>query len=619
MPRSQAGITSPIQGFVDRLHARHRDLRGGRVATYIPELAKADPEWFGICIATTDGRVYEAGDTRQPFTIQSISKPFVYGLALEDRGREAVLAKIGVEPTGDAFNSIRLAPTSGCPQNPMINAGAIAATSLVAGHSPEDKLDRLCAVLSLHAGRPLPLDPAVYRSERATGHRNRAIGHMLRNFDILTEDPEGVLDLYFRQCSIAVDCRDLSLMAATLANGGVNPVTGLRAVRHDFVRDILSVMTTCGMYDSAGEWLYRVGMPAKSGVAGGLLAVLPGQLGIGVFSPPLDEHGNSVRGIAACRDLSLELDLHLMRVPRSSRSAIRAQYTLAGVRSKRRRSEPERRLLEAAGTRAKVYELQGDLAFSAVEAVVRRIVEASDVTEFAILEFRRVSAVEEPAVHILHDLLRTLATTGGRLLLVGAEGHPRFLRLLQERVSDSGGDVRLLTFPDLDAAVEWCEGHLLAACGADVAAGRTVALAEHELCRGLSARELAHLEGLLERRRYAPGEIIVRRGEPAAEIFLLVGGEVSVVVEQATGRRTRLATLSPGMAFGELAVVSRSLRSADVRADTAVECYALATAAFDRLSDIEPAIKLRVLENLLRNVSQMLVQLDEEVAVLSAG
>jgi len=611
-------IASPVQAVVDRLHAKHKALRAGRVATYISELAKANPDWFGICIATTDGQVYEAGDTRVPFTIQSISKPFTYGLALEDRGRDALLEKIGVEPTGDAFNSISLAPTTGCPLNPMINAGAIAATSLVAGHSPEDRLERLLAVFSLYAGRPLSLDHAVYESERKTGHRNRAIGHMLRNFDVLTGEPEPALDLYFRQCSIAVSCRDLSVMAATLANGGQNPVTGDRAVRPELVRDILSVMTTCGMYDAAGEWMYWVGMPAKSGVTGGVLAVLPGQLGIGVFSPLLDERGNSVRGVAACRDLSADLNLHLMRVPRSSRSAIRAHYTLAVIGSKRRRTEAERRLLDVVGTHAHVYELQGDLLFSAIEALVRQIVDASDVADYAILDLARVTTVEDAGAAIVHELVCGLAAGGKELLLVGAESQPRFLRALEERQSGGQDAARLRTFPDLDLAFEWCEDRLLAANGPRDKRDRAVPLAEHELCRGLGAADLGHLETLLERRSFRSGELILRQGDPAAEIYLLARGEVSVIIDLPGGRQKRLSTLSAGMTFGELAVVNRGPRAADVRADTPVECYVLATAAFDRLSDTHPTAKIAVLENLLRNVSRMLVQLDEEIAALSA-
>jgi len=319
-------MKSPIQDYLERLHRSHADLREGEVATYIPELAKANPEWFGICVATTDGQVYEVGDARQPFTIQSISKPFTYGLALEDRGVDAVLARIGVEPTGDAFNSISLAPTTGCPLNPMINAGAIAAASLVAGDSPPDRFTRLLGAYSLYAGRALEVDRAVYESERSTGHRNRAIGHMLRNFDIVDGDPELALDLYFRQCSVSVDCRDLSIMAATLANGGLNPLSGERAIRADLVEKILSVMTTCGMYDYAGEWLYGIGIPAKSGVAGGILVVLPGQVGIGIFSPRLDGRGNSVRGIRVCADLSRDFELQFPA--RRARLAVRDSSTV---------------------------------------------------------------------------------------------------------------------------------------------------------------------------------------------------------------------------------------------------------------------------------------------------
>src|SRR5215204_6803122 len=183
---SAAAIKSPIQDYLQELHARHMALRDGQVATYIPELAKANPDWFGISLVTTDGHVYEAGDSRQHFTIQSISKPFVYGLALEDNTRAEVMKKISVEPTGDAFNAISLEPGTGRPRNPMINAGAIATTSLIAGKSAATRLGRLMEMFERYAGRKLSLDNSVYRSESETGHRNRAIGHMLRNFDILT-------------------------------------------------------------------------------------------------------------------------------------------------------------------------------------------------------------------------------------------------------------------------------------------------------------------------------------------------------------------------------------------------------------------------------------------------
>ena len=456
---SETEPSSPIQRYLEALHRRHAELRDGAVATYIPELANADPDWFGICVATTDGHVYEVGDSRVPFTVQSISKPFAYGLALGDRGRAAMLCKVGVEPTGEAFNSIRLDAGTGRPLNPMVNAGAIATTALVAGDSAQDRFHRLLATLSLYAGRTLDLDLDVYRSERETGHRNRAIAHLLRNFSIVEDDPEDPLDLYFRQCAISVTCLDLSLMAATLANGGVNPLTRERAIRGELVPSVLSVMATCGMYDWAGEWLYEIGIPAKSGVAGGVLAVLPGQLGIGVFSPPLDARGNSVRGVAVCRELSRDFELHCLRAPRPARATLRARYDVAGARSKRQRTPAEDAVLREAGARARVYELQGDVAFAGVEAVMRQVL--ADGAEIAVLDLRRVTRVAAGAGVLLIGLLRELGAHGRRLVLTNARGHPRLARQLAEQL---GPDEhwQLAAFPTLDAALEWAEDRLLA-------------------------------------------------------------------------------------------------------------------------------------------------------------
>ena len=209
-----------------------------------------------------------------------------------------------------------------------------------------------------------------------------------------------------------MNCRDLGVIAASLANGGVNPVTGERAVSPEVAENILSVMMTCGMYDYAGEWVYRIGLPAKSGVAGGILAVLPGQLGIGVFSPPLDARGNSVRGVRVCEVLSRDLHLHSLLPPRPLVSAVRSRYSLATIRSKRRRTKSEGRILDAHGARIKVYELQGDLRFSAVEVIIREIVEASADLTVAIVDLRRVTQIDPPAGHMLIELVRSLAVLG---------------------------------------------------------------------------------------------------------------------------------------------------------------------------------------------------------------
>jgi glutaminase len=302
---------APLRDVMREMHARIATNDEGKVADYIPELAKADSRWFGIAIATTDGRMFEVGDCRQLFTIQSISKPFVYGLALQDHGLEHVLSKVGVEPTGEAFNAIVLDEASNRPFNPMVNGGAIATADLIKGKDYPDRVARLLALFGKYCGRELYIDNSVFMSERATGHRNRAIGHLMLNFGMVGERMEESLELYFQQCSVLVNCHDLAVMGATLANGGVNPVTGQQAIQSQYVKYLLSIMHSCGMYDYSGEWAFRVGIPSKSGVSGGIVGVIPGRFGIGVFSPPLDAKGNSVRGIQVCQELSDRFGMHM--------------------------------------------------------------------------------------------------------------------------------------------------------------------------------------------------------------------------------------------------------------------------------------------------------------------
>jgi len=300
-----------IIAALSELHARYKDRVDGEVANYIPELAKANPDHFGICLVTVDGEVYGVGDFEEPFTIQSVSKPFVYAQALEDAGREAVLARVGVEPSGDAYNSIIRLDLSNRPHNSMVNAGAIAVTGLIKGDDPAERLNRTLETLGRYIGRRPSIDVSVFISERTTGHRNRAIGHLLLHFGIIENRVDEILDLYFQQCSVVVNTRDLATMAATLANRGINPFTGERAIERQYLRDVLTVMHTCGMYNYAGEWAYTVGLPAKSGVSGGIIAVVPGHFGLAVYSPRVDARGNSVRGIRVCEDLSRDAGLHL--------------------------------------------------------------------------------------------------------------------------------------------------------------------------------------------------------------------------------------------------------------------------------------------------------------------
>ncbi|MET0181533.1 MAG: glutaminase A, partial [Caulobacterales bacterium] len=349
MSRRKKPAEGPIEAYLNDLHRRVGLVTGGAVATYIPELAKADPRLFGIAIATTDGKVYTAGDALHEFTIQSVSKPFAYGYALQEYGREAVLSRVGVEPTGEAFNSIVLDEAHNRPYNPMVNTGAIATVEMYNGATPEARRREMLACLSKFAGRTLSIDAAVYQSEKATGHRNRAIAYMMLNSGMIRREPEDLLDLYFQQCAVLVNCKDLALMAATLANGGVNPATGKRAMDDEHVHDVLTVMNTCGMYNYAGQWSYEIGMPAKSGVAGSIIAIIPGQAGIAIFSPPIDPNGNSVKGVAACRMIAEEFGLHLFRTAPNARAVLRREYSGAIVRSKRVRTLEERKYLDAQG------------------------------------------------------------------------------------------------------------------------------------------------------------------------------------------------------------------------------------------------------------------------------
>ncbi len=337
-PAVRGPALAPIEDYLAELHRRVLNVEGGVPADYIPELSTVDPNLFGIAIATVDGQLYTAGDCSAPFTIQSVSKPFMYGYALQHHGRARVLQQVGVEPTGEAFNSIVLDEVANRPFNPMVNAGAIAIAEMMQGSTQSQRVANMLDLFSSLAGRKLEIDEAVFESELATGHRNRAIAYMMLNTAMIERDPGDVLDLYFRQCSLNVTACDLSIMAAALANDGTNPLTGHTIFDRQHVRDILSVMNSCGMYDYAGEWAYEVGMPAKSGVSGCIIAAIPGQIGICVYSPPIDTQGNSVRGIRVCQEISNEFQLHAFNNRTNVRNVVRREYRADVVRSNRLRT-----------------------------------------------------------------------------------------------------------------------------------------------------------------------------------------------------------------------------------------------------------------------------------------
>lgn len=291
-----------------------KKINSGKLASYIPELANVNPDLVAISITLVNGETFSVGDTTSSFTLQSTSKPFAYGLALEDLGVDYVHSKVGVEPSGEAFNSIiELEKKTHRPFNPMINSGAIAIANMIQDKNGVQRQKRILNLFSDLAGRDLDFNQSVFLSEKKTAHRNRAIAHLLRHFEVIGDDIEESLDLYFNQCSINVNVTDLSLMAATLANNGIQPKTKKKIYSENNIHKILSLMFSCGMYDTAGTWAFNVGIPSKSGVSGAIFGVIPNQLAIACYSPLIDEHGHSEKGVFAITEIAKKLNLNIFQ------------------------------------------------------------------------------------------------------------------------------------------------------------------------------------------------------------------------------------------------------------------------------------------------------------------
>jgi glutaminase len=313
---AQPPRAADVQAALDAAYGKYSGLHEGKNADYIPALAKVDPDIYGIALVTLDGKVYTKGDVGSEVSIQSISKVFTMAKVIEEQGPDAIPNNMGVEATGQVFNSIvAIEQYKGAEMNPMVNAGAITATSMVAGKSRDDIWQKILTFHSDFAGRPLAVLTDVYESEAATNQRNQAIGRLMYAYGKIKDNPDQATDLYTEQCSIGVNAKDLATMAATLANGGKNPVTGKQLLSPGNVPEVLAVMATAGLYDDSGKWLYATGLPAKSGVGGGIIAVSPGKFGIAVVSPPLDEAGNSVRAQRAIADISNALGGNPYAVP----------------------------------------------------------------------------------------------------------------------------------------------------------------------------------------------------------------------------------------------------------------------------------------------------------------
>jgi glutaminase len=604
-----AALKSPLLRFLNRCHADFSAEVGGRVADYIPELGKADPNHFGISLATLDGHVYEVGKSRVPFTIQSMSKPFVFALALDTLGAAHVESAIGVEPSGDPFNSIRL-NADNHPFNPMVNAGAITCSALIHEAEGDGAFEYIRHALGRFAGRDLDIDEAVYASESATGDRNRAIGYLLRNSSVIREDVSAVLEVYFRQCSVLVTARDIAIMAATLANRGVNPVTGEQVMTPYAISRTLSVMTSSGMYDYAGEWIYRVGIPAKSGVGGGILAALPARLGLGSYSPRLDSHGNSVRGIKVCEALSAHYDLHMLNRSDDARNSIIADYNIGKSASRRSRRPHEQKILVAHHEDVRIIELVGVLTFSNVDYISRQFA-AKPRPHFIIFDLRRVAALTSAGARLLAEGFRELASFNVTAILSGISRSSPEWKTIGEWTD---GLSNLRNFHLLDDAIEWAEDQIIYRHGGTIDTIEITELSEQPLLAGLTAEELNELASLGTMRTYHAGEKIIAASEPATSLFFLRSGVVHVTLPGGI----RLATITAGMAFGEMALLETH-RHADVEADKSVTTLEVPLSDFQRLREQHPRTGERIMRNLAQLLADRLIAANAKVNLLTAN
>ena len=603
-------MNSPIHAFLKQCHNEMSNDLSGNVADYIPELSKCDPNRFGISLATLDGHVYDVGDCQLPFTIQSISKAFVFALALEEFGSDHVESVISVEPSGEAFNSIRLTADNR-PFNPMVNAGAIACTGLVVTKDGKNAFNKIHHTLSRFAGRELDVDEAVYKSESLTGDRNRAIAWLLRNYSRLPENVDCVLDAYFKQCSILVTAHDLAVMAATLANNGINPKTGERIISPFVVARTLSVMTSSGMYDYAGQWLYKVGMPAKSGVGGGIIASLPATLGLGTYSPRLDSYGNSVRGIRVCERFSSYLDLHVLSRKDDVKACILADYDLAGINSRRSRRLPEIKVLQNHHDEVRILELVGALTFSTMDYVSRKIISSSESVKYIVIDIKRVPGISLAAVKLLKSVRDEIEINGIKLIFSGVKSGSEVCDQIISTDTENTADARFVL---LDEAIEWVENDILLRYSGQSNINELVPLNEQLLLRDFSAQEISALADACVEKTYNAGDQIISAGTAAESFYFLQTGKVSVKFRNGV----RLSSLSAGMSFGEMALLE-SVRSADVWADTDVKCLELTLNAYSNFRKTYPDSGEKLMRNGAYLLSQRLRMANTRVDILSSA
>ena len=591
-------IPLPLDIFLKNIYGNILLNKSGKTADYIPELSRVNPNQFGIALASSDGYIHEIGDSLQEFTIQSISKAFAYSLALELVGEKEVNKIIGVEPSGEAFNSIRF-QNDNRPFNPMINAGAIACTALICSVEKSIAFKKIQKIMSDFAGRNLSLDEKVFKSENATGDRNRAIAWLLKNNKIIKTNVEQSLVTYFKQCSLLVSARDLATMGATLACNGINPVTKKRVISVENALKTMSIMVSSGMYDYSGEWVYRVGFPAKSGVGGGIIAALPSQFGMGTFSPPLDRQGNSVRGIEVCKRISSYYNLHILEIEGNIKDSIVASYNLQNIRSSTERKEKNIKILEKFGAKAHVYELAGSINFMSVDYIVRRLQEL-DEKEFIILSMRKVSQLSSGADKLLDAFIQTLNSLSTKIIFSDIE----FNSQTWNKIFGSLGnmeDNKTRLFENNNEAIRWVEDFLIQKYSTDEKVNINENLKEQFLFKALSNSDLDFLKERMIEKKFKKNVKIISKGDEADGIYFLQSGKVDIAINL----QKSLTTLNAGTCFGEFALIEpKSKRSANVITLTECTCFYLPLKILDSIQQS----RKKIIETLLKNLALLLIK-----------
>ncbi|PXA76267.1 glutaminase A [Auritidibacter sp. NML100628] len=635
-------MRSPLQDYLEQLVTDLRPMRHGAVNPVTDSVVNPNPDHLSITLTTVNGQQYSAGDVDQRFAIQSIAKVFAYALALDDLGPQKVGEKVDVEPSGDSFNEISLQSGTGRPDNPMINAGAIATVGLIKGRGGRNRIGRLMHAFeeaSAGCDRELKIMEQIYRAENKHGHRNRALAWLLRSFDIIESDPEPIVDDYFRQCAVGLTSAELSMMAATLARRGENPVTGRQVFTPETVRQVVSVMNTCGMYDSAGNWAIDVGLPAKSGVDGGIMVVLPGQLGIGVFSPPLDEHGTSVRGAAAIARITSDLGLHYADAPPLGRSTLRAHYSLADAFSGVIRSTDLSRAVSAYGHRCQILEISGDLGFAETEALQRSIVEFDDDVSTIMIDLNGIDEFGRSAIRVLASLASKLNADNRDLAIIDHED--RLVDHIMDFVNSTEGlDVEdprekakaasegelvlsdgprsassnaevqgtFRLFENRAAALEWAEHRLAQRYAQDNLPASSEEPESAPLFEFLDDRDVDVLAAIMERRKYKAGEIIRRAGQPFGGIYFIRSGRVETTSHGSGGARYRQTYLSPGTTFGEIALGRSGRQVSTIRAVDDVVCLVLTAQMIASVEETDPNLAIKLWTALTREAYTVLEQ-----------